>query len=307
MYGTDQKLVLKKRLHYFRSLPEAERKRLRAKAKKLGEDRLRALEGHKIKKLIKSHRRMRGERNYLFDTLRLRERLAHLSPDERAFAEHQAMRGFHAFVRVKVLSPDGQPFDVQALKGMPRHEQKARMQRAMEKLVDRLVAELPEEKREAFEAMDPPERKLERMTLLGGFKRGWVNPYAIEFERTFLKSFLAASPAERAKRVEPFKAGARWYEMRRRVDRDLGIGRDVAVLTKRFGVHEWSQVRERFEQMKDADPMARRLEVEQLIRELHAKLPPDTRSDRRMRPPNGKRRGPGRRPRRGPPRQHRPR
>lgn len=259
---------LKQALRRFRELPADKREALRQKARKVGEDRLRALGGRDLTPLKQRFEHLRDDEQHLERLVHFERSTEGLSDDERRYLHHELTRGFEQFVKRQFLSPAGTPFDFRRVAAMSPEDRRAYYRQRIEEW---LVTDLAPEELAAYKLATPQEQGRTRQRAVRAFRERMTLRYAATFQENVLSRFRQLDPEQRARRVSRFAARARWYEMSRLLETDLKVDPEVLRMLRQLPAEEWTAVRDRYEETRDEPEHRRRLAVEELIREVHGR------------------------------------
>ena len=259
----EEKLRLKEALERFNALPKAEREALRAKAREVGIQRLGELAGRNFEKLHRKHQDVRSEMEEVFRLLGGPERLAGLSPAERAFVRAEATRGFQRHCMQRLLESARL---VAGFEQSPEIEKRSRRNSALEAMAQRLLSEQSEEDRARFLALPAAEQRVARGKLLDEWRLRETAAFARKFEARLLP-LLSMAPQMRqaliAKRV-------RWFQLTNLLVAD-GVDRDTMRMLDQLRADERAQVGEFYELGQDLPVAERRARIEAKIRETYGK------------------------------------
>jgi uncharacterized protein DUF3106 len=288
----EERAELKQALKRFRKLPATERKALRAKARTVGADKLQALNGRDVKKLRRGHKQVRRETTEMLELLQFEQRSneAGLRRDERRFLEHQLVRGFHRHVNQHLLAPHGEPFDQRRLEKLSPEERRAEYRGRYAQAV---LEQMAEEERAAFASATPREQRRMKAATIAAFRDRQVIVFVRSFDEMTFSRWLRTPREVRMKRAQKFTERSRWFEIARRFDKELGVGRDALKLMQRLPADDWSRLRDEYEQSNGKLDTARKLAIEELIQRLHDKAAQDRqprlrqRHRRRRKPKDG--------------------
>ncbi len=129
--------------------------------------------------------------------------------------------------------------------------------------------------------LPPKEQKRRRRELLAEHRLSLVPSFVTAFERQRVRPFLLLPPDERRQAAERWATRARWFEVRQRLEVEVGVSRDVLELLSDLGPEDWARVRDEYDRSATMDPVERRFHLEDEIREVHGRAALDGRADRR--------------------------
>ena len=259
----DQKAKLKAALDRFRALPSADREKLRAKAAKLGPERLDGLSGRDIKALQKSRTTLDAEVDQVM-TLLGPERIAAMSPEERAYVRSEAMRGFQRHVQRRLLGM--QTYD--EWEALSAEARRVRIQEALKRMLIDRMSRLPDDERARILSLSPKDQAAERAQMIAAYRMDQAPEFSRIFERFRLQKFLDRSPADRAADVRKWREKSRWHELARVLKEELGIAEDVRRDLAALGPAEWAKVMYEFQQTESLPLADRKLRLELMIHRL---------------------------------------
>jgi len=277
----DEQARLREALQRFRSLPPEKREELRRRAERVGPDRLRELVGRDVQRLRRRHGALQRERDEIVRELGGMERFAALSQVERDYVVELAVRSFQKHIRRTLLDIAG-PDQMRAFGRLPHAERKQKIEDAVRQLEESLIAAETPESRARILALPPEEQRAERLRLLAEHRLSLVPSFLMQFERLRVVPFLRLPPEQRQAAAERWASRARWFEIRRRLETDLGVSRETLRLLSQLGPEEWARVRDEYDQSEEMPALERRLHLEDVIREIHGRAslgdesPPDT-------------------------------
>ena len=275
-----QKSKLKSALERFHGLPAAERDKLRAKAAKVGAERLDGLAGRDIEKLRHSKVTLDAEVDEIVGSFGA-ERTAGLTDDERAYLRAEVLRGFQRHLERRLLDMNS----YEEVQKLAPAERKALKEAAIRRMVAARVAALPDEEQARLRSLDPAARQAANARLVADFRMDETRPFSTMFERFRLQPFLKATPEERAKLVRKWRESSRWHEVVRFLKQDVGIDEEARRDLAALGPADLARVRFEFEQTESLPVAERKLRLERLIHQLvgERSLAP-RRSDRQVPP-----------------------
>jgi hypothetical protein len=260
----EEKARLKEALARFNSLPPERRDELRRKAREVGAERLGELSGRNFEALRRKHQHLRAEMDEIARLLGGPERLASLSPEERAYVRAEAMRGFQRHCRQRLLEGASLAAGFEQL---PRAEKKARMDRAVQAAAAKLLEERSPEEQARFATLAPAEQRRERAALLREWRMRETLQFVKRFEGTRLLPLLQMAPERRSALVQQ---RVRWTQLGGLLQSD-GADREAMRMLWQLRCDERAQVAQVYEQSRDLAPVERRARVEQKIRELYGR------------------------------------
>jgi len=259
----DEKRRLKDALDRFQAMSPEQREALRKKARDVGAERLGELAGRDFAMLQEKHAGLRREMDEIMTLLGGPERLAGLTPDERAYVRMMALRGFQEHCRLRLLQAAG--FEPAAYNGLAPAEKREWRRKALDSAVDKLVAEQPLDAQARFRAMTSAEQRRERAKLLAEWRLRGTPAFVRQFDNFRLQKLLAMSPADREKLV----AGhVHWLQLTSLLAGD-GADRDTLRMLHQLRADERARVALVYEQSRDLPPVDRRAKVVEKVRELY--------------------------------------
>lgn len=261
---------LREALRRFRALPEAERRELRRRAETVGTERLRELVGHDVERLRRRHRALDRERREIVSLLGGEERFAALADVERRYVVSLAVRSFQKHVRRTLLDIAG-PNEMEAFSRLPRDERKKKLEAAAAQLEENLLAAETPESRAEILALPPQEQRRRRRALLAEHRLSLVPTFVTAFERQRVRPFLLLPPEERRQAAERWTERARWFEMRSRLENEIGVSRATLRLLSELGPEDCSRVRDEYDRTGSLSAEERRVHLEEEIRRVHGR------------------------------------
>ncbi len=296
--------ALRARVEMIRKLPREEQQRLRAalarfqrlsperqseirsRAKRVGNARLRELVGRNVEQLRRRQSSLDAERNEMIRLLGGSTRFAALSQVQRKYLFSAGVREFQRHVRRELLDMGG-PRMMEEFNRLPRDEKKQRLAVALKAVGERLLADETPQSRAAIAALPPGKQRKMRKRLLAEYRMTLIPGFVGHFEARVIRPYMRRSDAERQTIAERWAQRARWFEMRKRLDREIGVSRGALDLLSEMGSEEWARIRDVYVRTgsEGLTPGERRLRLETEIRELHGRsafrTPRSTRGDRR--------------------------
>ena len=270
----------------FQRLSPERQKEIRSRAKRVGDVRLRELVGRNVKQLRRRQNSLDTERAEMVRLLGGSERFTALSPLQRKYLFSAGVREFQRHVRRELLDMGG-PRMMEEFNRLPRDEKKQRLSRALKAVEERLLASETAQSRAAIVALPPGKQRKLRKKLLAEYRMTLIPGFVGYFEARVIGPYMRRSHAERQKIAERWAQRARWFEMRRRLDREIGVSRGTLDLLSEMRPEEWARIRDVYVRTgtEGLTPGERRLRLETEIRELHGRsafrTPQSTREDRR--------------------------
>jgi hypothetical protein len=279
---------LRAALQRFRSKPQAEQRRLRERADEVGKDRLSELAGRDVGRLRKRHSALDRERQEIVRLLGGEERFAAWEPVEKRYIVNLAVRSFQKHVRRTLLDIAG-PNEMEAFNQLPKGERKAKMGAAVHHLEANLLAAETPESRAQILALPPHEQRRRRRELLAEHRLSLIPSFIGVFERYQVQPFLEMAPEKRRRTAQRWDQRARWFEIRHRLEREVGVSRDVLRMLSELAPEDWARVRDEYDRTAELPAAERRLRLEGEIRAIHGRSAVST--DGAERPRNGRARG----------------
>lgn len=262
---------LKAALERFRALPSAEREKLRAKAAQVGPERLDGLTGRDIRALKKSRTSLETETEQVLSLIG-RERLAAMTPDERAYIRSEAMRGFQRQVQRRIL---GLRLNSDWEQLSPE-ERRAQLRDGMRRVIADRESRLSDDERARILALPQKEQAEERRRLFAEFRMDQTLEFSRQFTRFRLDKFLEKPEAERTAEVRRWREKSRWHALARVLKEDLGISEGVRRDLAALGPAEWAKVMYDFQHSEKLSLADRKLAMETMIHRLAGERALDT-------------------------------
>jgi len=286
----DEGAALRARIEMIRKLPRAEQKRLRTalarfhklsperqreirgRAKRVGDARLHELVGRDVDRLRKRHNSLAAERAEIVRLLGGSRRFESLTPVERKYLSGMAVREFQRHVRRQLLDMGG-PKQMEEFNRLPRDQKKARFAAALTRIEERLLSEETPQSRAAILAMSPQKQRKMRKTLLSEYRMTLIPGFVAHFDSRMLRPFMRRPAELRSEIAKRWAQRARWFEMRKRLAKELGVSRTTIRLLDDMGPEEWARVRDVYvrTESEGLPREERRLRLETEIRELHGR------------------------------------
>ncbi len=272
----EEKRRLKAALARFESLSDDERRALRKKANELGRERLEELasRGGNAKRLRTRHKWLESALKRVYDLLGP-ERFKPLPREEQAYLAYEAKRRFQNHCRFEMLKLTG-IHTPKTLEKLTPEQRKATIREALQSAADRLLSELPESERTRILALPPHKQRRERHKMVQEFRDRETVKFARRFDRNFLEMYFRQPEDRRQQRVRRFTERARWFEVRRLLEKELGVPRSTVNLIKLLRADEQAELRREYEETADLGRSERRLHLEAKIHELHGRAALDS-------------------------------
>jgi hypothetical protein len=259
----DEKRRLKDALDRFRAMPPEQRDALRKKAHEVGAERLGELAGRDFGRLKEKHSGLQREMNEIMTLLGGPERIAGLSPDERAYVRMMALRGFNEHCRIRLL--ETAELSPPAYVGLPEAQKREWMRKGFDAAVDKMLQEQPLDAQARFRAMAPAEQRRERAKLLGEWRMRETPAFVKKFDNFRLQKLIDMSPENRAKVVAN---RVHWLQLNGLLVGD-GVDRDTLKMLRALRADERARVALVYEQSRDLPAVDRRAKVVEKVRELY--------------------------------------
>jgi hypothetical protein len=177
-------------------------------------------------------------------------------------------------VKRQFLPPGGAPFDHRGVAAMSPDDRRAYYRSRIEEW---LLTDLAPEELELYRVATPGEQRGMRHRAIRAFRERMTLRFAANFQESVLSRFAKLDPEQRERRVARFVAKARWYEVGRLLENELGVDGEVLRLLRQLPAEEWTTVRDLYEDTRDEPVHRRRLALETLIRETHGRTVLDRR------------------------------
>lgn len=276
----DERERLKAALQRFRSLSPEKQAELRAKAERIGAERLQNLAGRDVSKLRDSHDKFRAELDRIFEALG-EDRLAGLSPEERTFMRAEALRGFQRHIKRRVMgfaSIEMMERDWEALSPVERKE---RMESGWRKIEEGALAQMPAAESDRIRALKGPERREARERIFHEFRLAEALEFSKQFDGQRLRPFKAWGPGQREKALSRWKATQLWYDAAKRLTDEVGV--DAATIERMapLPASDWARINFEIRITDDMPADRRRVHLTEFVNRLagqRAASPPEFRS-----------------------------
>ena len=284
----EQQTRLREALRRLRSLPEAERRRLREKARRVGADRLVGVAGRDVARLHRKHRDFRARREQIVRMLGGDERFRRLSEDERGYLESEATRSFHRYLRNSFLGLLT-PAEMREFESLPAEERRARSRASLERIAAEVLAERTEEERAHYDALDVRARRRQMQTWMKSRRERVIIDWVPLFDRGTVTPFLALPADERAERAAKWRERRRWYDVGRMIRKSVRLDRDARRQLHSLGPESLASLRQVVESSSGQAPGERRVTIQREIRRLYTQAAMDNTLRRAERPGRGER------------------
>ena len=271
---------LRAALQRFKSLSEEQRGHVRACAERVGKERLQELVGRDVERLRKRQTALDRERTEILRLLGGRERFATLSEVERQYVAGLAVRSFQKHVRRTLLDIGG-PNEMNAFSRLAREERRAKLETAVRQLEESLIQAETPESQAAIRALPPGEQRHRRHELLAEHRMSLIPSFVTAFEHQRVRPFLLLPPEKRQSAAAEWAERARWFEMRKRLEQDVGVSSEALRLLVRLGAEDWARLRDEYDRTQTMGAVERRLHLENEIRELHGRAALSSDANRR--------------------------
>jgi len=282
----DEQKRLRAALGRFHKLSPERQKEIRRRAKRVGDERLQELVGRDVANLRRRRTSLDRERDEIIRLVGGRRRFQDLTPVQRKYLSSSSVREFQRHVRRQLLGIGG-PRLMEEFNRLPLDEKKERLSKALKAVEERVLAEETPQSRAAILALPPRKQRKMRKQLLSEYRMRLIPGFVGGFERRVLQPFLRRPNEQRQAIAERWARRARWFEMRKRLAKDVGVSRGTIRLLDEMGPVEWARVRDVYvrSESENLTRDARRQRLETEIRELHGRSAIDeansSRSDRR--------------------------